>query len=62
MPEVTKIIISQKISSIMNANKIYVLDKGKIIAEGKHNELIKTNPLYESLCNIQNVSGVENGK
>jgi ATP-binding cassette subfamily B protein len=49
----TKIIITNRISCLINANKIYVLDKGKIIAYGKHKELTDTCMLYKEIVNIQ---------
>ena len=51
--EKTFIIISQRISSIMNCNKILVMDKGKIIAQGSHEELLKNCPLYKEIYNSQ---------
>ena len=49
----TKIIIASKIVSVMNADKIYVLDSGKIIESGTHNELLKNKGYYYELYNIQ---------
>ena len=45
----TVIIISHRLKSIENADKIIVMDKGKIDAEGKHAELLKASPLYRSM-------------
>ena len=42
-------IIAQRISAIMNADKILVLDDGKIVGEGTHDELIKSNEIYRSI-------------
>lgn len=50
----TKIIIASKIVSVMNADKIYVLDEGKVIESGNHKELIKKKGYYYELFNIQN--------
>ena len=47
------IIISQRISSILKCNKILVIDKGKVIAIGTHDELIATCNLYKEIYNIQ---------
>ncbi|TDT71453.1 ATP-binding cassette subfamily B protein [Hypnocyclicus thermotrophus] len=49
----TKIIISQKISSVMNADKIIVLDNGKIENIGKHNDLLLNSKLYNEIFNLQ---------
>jgi ATP-binding cassette, subfamily B, multidrug efflux pump len=53
MKERTSIIISHRISSIMNADKIIVLDEGKIIQEGTHEELLKQEGLYKELYQKQ---------
>jgi len=49
----TKIIIASKIVSVMNADRIYVLDGGKVVEFGTHKELIKNKGLYYELYNIQ---------
>lgn len=49
----TKVIIASKIVSVMNADKIYVLDKGEIIESGTHQELLKNKGYYYELYNIQ---------
>lgn len=49
----TTIFIAHRISTVKNLDKIVVLDKGKIQAVGKHNELLKTSPLYKHLNNLQ---------
>lgn len=51
--DITKIIVSQKISTIMNANKILVIENGKITASGTHKELIKTSEFYKNIVKIQ---------
>lgn len=53
MSNVTKIIIAQRISSIENADKIIVLDNGKIDAVGKHDELVENNYIYKSIYELQ---------
>lgn len=45
----TKIIIAERVSSIMNCNKIIVLDKGRIDAIGTHDELLENSPIYASI-------------
>lgn len=49
----TKIIIASKIVSVMNADRIYVLDNGQVVESGNHQELIKNKGLYYELYNIQ---------
>jgi ATP-binding cassette, subfamily B, bacterial len=49
----TVIIISHRFSTVRNADRILVLDEGKIIEEGDHNQLMKKNGLYAELFNIQ---------
>lgn len=53
IPETTKIIIAQRISSVQNADKIMVLDDGKISAVGKHEELLKTSAIYREVFESQ---------
>ena len=45
----TAIIVSHRIKSIENADKILVLDEGKVVGEGKHNELLKSCKTYKNL-------------
>ena len=49
IPNTTKIIIAQRIASVENADKIIVLDKGKIDAIGTHKELLKNNKIYKEV-------------
>ncbi|MFC9597638.1 ABC transporter ATP-binding protein [Peribacillus butanolivorans] len=49
----TTLIITQKISTAMEADKILLLENGEILAEGKHEELIKTSPLYRKIVHSQ---------
>ncbi len=49
IPETTKFIIAQRISSIQDADKIIILDDGKIVAVGTHDELIETSDIYKDV-------------
>jgi len=49
----TVIIVAQRISTILNANKILVLDNGKIVGEGTHEELLKSNKVYKEIAYSQ---------
>ncbi len=49
----TSFVIAQRISTVLNADQILVLDKGKIVARGKHNDLLETNPLYAEIYRSQ---------
>lgn len=52
----TVIVVAHKLRSVMGANKIVVLNKGKVEEVGKHEELIKNNGLYKDLWNYQEKS------
>ncbi len=53
LPDVTKIIVSQRISSIQDADRIIVMDKGRINGFASHEELLKTNTFYRELFETQ---------
>lgn len=53
IPSVTKIIIAQRISSVMYADKIIVLDEGKICGIGTHDELMESNGIYREVYSSQ---------
>lgn len=57
LPQITKIIISQRISSISDADQIIVLDHGEITAQGTHQELLKSSKLYHDIYESQNYQG-----
>lgn len=52
-PELTIIMVSQRISAIKNADHILVLHEGKINGSGKHDELLKTNDIYKDIYDTQ---------
>lgn len=56
IPDTTKIIIAQRVSSIEHADKIVVMDGGKLVACGKHEELLKTSPIYREVYELQTKS------
>lgn len=59
-PDTTKIIIAQRIASVQDADKIIVMDEGKIVGFGKHDELLKTNEIYREVYESQMKGGEEN--
>lgn len=58
IPEITKIIIAQRISSVEDCDKIIVMEDGKINGVGKHEELLKSNNIYKEVYESQ-VKGSE---
>lgn len=60
IPETTKIIIAQRISSVEDADKILVMEGGTIQAVGTHEELLKENQIYQEVYASQNKGGKEN--
>lgn len=53
MRESTNFVVAQRISTVLNADKIVVIDKGKIAAQGTHAELMKTSPIYREIYDSQ---------
>ena len=60
IPDITKIIIAQRISSVKDADKIIVLDDGKVTGIGVHEELIISNDIYKEVHNSQEEGGKNN--
>lgn len=53
LSKATRIIVAQRVSTIMNADEILVLDKGRIVGRGKHSQLLKECPLYYEIASSQ---------
>ena len=57
IPETTKIIIAQRVSSVQDADQIIIMDNGSIEAIGTHDELLASNPIYQEVYYSQNRGG-----
>ena len=62
IPDTTTIIIAQRISSVEHADKIVVLDGGRIESMGTHAELMEKSPIYREIYDSQNKGGSEDGE
>ena len=60
IPNTTKLIIAQRVTSVEDADRIIVLDEGKISGIGTSRELLKTNKIYQEVYNSQMKGGEEN--
>lgn len=49
----TAVIIAHRLSTIKNCDRIYVMDKGRIVADGTHKQLVKSNELYRKMVHVQ---------
>ncbi len=58
IPNTTKLIIAQRVSSIMEADQIIVLDDGKIVGVGTHEELLRSNEIYREVYESQTKGGI----
>ena len=59
IPDTTKFIIAQRISSVQDADLILVMDNGRIESSGTHEELLKTSTIYKEVYDSQNKAGGE---
>ena len=59
IPETTKIIIAQRISSVQDADLILVMENGKIAAQGRHEDLLQSSPIYREVYEQQTSGGDE---
>ncbi|MBN1658143.1 MAG: ABC transporter ATP-binding protein [Anaerolineae bacterium] len=55
----TTFVVAQRISTVLNADKIVVLDRGRIVASGTHQELMRSSPIYREIYDSQLGNGVE---
>ena len=62
IPDVTKIIIAQRVSSVQDADKIIILDGGRIVAAGSHEELLKSSEIYREVYESQQKGGNQDEK
>lgn len=59
LAETTLFVVAQKISSVLRADKILVLDQGRLEAIGTHEELLQISPVYQEIYTTQKGNGGE---
>ena len=62
IPETTKIIIAQRVSSVQDADQIIIMNNGSVEAIGTHDELLASNPIYQEVYYSQNKGGKQDEK
>ncbi|MCX7027463.1 MAG: ABC transporter ATP-binding protein [Spirochaetes bacterium] len=58
MKEATCVVVAQRISTVLNADKIVVIDSGRIVAQGRHKELLASSPIYREIYDSQLGGGI----
>lgn len=58
LSDTTKFVIAEKISSVINADRIFVMEDGELIATGKHHELVENSPAYREIYETQKAQEV----
>jgi ABC-type multidrug transport system, ATPase and permease components len=61
LPDITKLIIAQRVASVQDADLILVMDNGRVVAQGTHEELLATNEIYQEVYYSQTKGGDDNG-
>ena len=59
MDDSTVFVVAQRISTVLHADKIVVVDQGKIVAQGTHSELMQSSPVYREIYASQLGEGVK---
>ena len=62
LPETTKLIIAQRVASVQDADRILILDNGRIAASGDHETLLRESPIYREIYEQQTKGGAEDGQ